>query len=184
MAWVKPLVKPRAEGKFIFSLQSFKIFRIIILGWSHELTINNLMLDLGNILHRVDSLYTCTQKNSKHLRSHSRATMALDHSRLGLENKFWENKSGRICLCLTSLRYKFLSANLGVCKPTFYTFYTTDLRWNSTIYHTDLGQNAVFHNFSRQIALGNIQDDPNRGRLAKPFKKCPKSPMRPASSHF
>ena len=96
MAWVKPLVKPRAEGKFIFSLQSFKIFHIIILRWSHELTINNLMLDWGNILHRVDSLYTCTQKNSKHLRSHSRATMALDHSRLGLENKFLENKSGRI----------------------------------------------------------------------------------------
>ena len=96
MAWVKPLVKPWAGGKFIFSLQSFKFFHIIILGWSHDLTINNLMLDWGNILHRVDSLYTCTQKNSKHLRSHSRATMALDHSRLGLENKFLENKSGRI----------------------------------------------------------------------------------------
>ena len=35
-------------------------------------------------------------KNSNHLRSHSRAIMALDHSRLGLENKFLENKSGRI----------------------------------------------------------------------------------------
>ena len=45
-----------------------------------------------------------------------------------------------------------------MCKPTFYTFYTSHLRWNSTIYHEDLGQNAVFHNFSRQIAL-NIQDD-------------------------
>ena len=37
-------------------------------------------------------------KNSNHLRSHSRAIMALDHSRLGLENKFLENKSGRIFL--------------------------------------------------------------------------------------
>ena len=35
-------------------------------------------------------------KNSKHVRSHSRAIMALDHSRLGLKNKFLENKSGRI----------------------------------------------------------------------------------------
>ena len=35
-------------------------------------------------------------KNSNHLRSHLRAIMALDHSRLGLENKFLENKSGRI----------------------------------------------------------------------------------------
>ena len=36
-----------------------------------------------------------TQKNSNH-RSHLRAMMALDHSRLGLENEFSENKSGRI----------------------------------------------------------------------------------------
>ena len=40
--------------------------------------------------------------------------MALDHSRLGLENKFWENKSGRIFLRLTGLLYKFLPANLGI----------------------------------------------------------------------
>ena len=40
-------------------------------------------------------------KNSNHLQYHiqepvcSRTMMALDHSRLGLENKFLENKSGR-----------------------------------------------------------------------------------------
>ena len=79
--------------------------------------------------------------------------MALDHSRLGLENKFLENKSGRIFLRSTGLLYKFLPTNLGVCKPTFNTFYTSHLRWNSTIYHTDIGQNVVFHNFSRLIAL-------------------------------
>ena len=51
-----------------------------------------------NILHRVDSLNICTPKNSKHLRLHWRAIMALDHSRLGLENQFLENKSGRFFL--------------------------------------------------------------------------------------
>ena len=35
-------------------------------------------------------------KNSNPLRSHLRAMMALDHGRLGLENKFLENKSSRI----------------------------------------------------------------------------------------
>ena len=47
------------------------------------------------ILHGIDSrIYT--PKNSNYLRSHFRAIMALDHSRLGLENEFLENKSGRI----------------------------------------------------------------------------------------
>ena len=85
--------------------------------------------------------------------------MALDHSRLGLENKFLENKSGRI-FCVRqvyNLLYKILPTSLGTCKPTFYTFYTSHLRWNSTMRccfnRTDLGQNAVFHNFSIQIAL-------------------------------
>ena len=76
-----------------------------------------------------------------------------DHSRLGLDNKFLENKSRQIFLHSTGLLYKFLPTNLGVFKPIFYNFYTWHLWWNSIIYHTDLGQNAVFHNFSRQIAL-------------------------------
>ena len=67
-------------------------------------------------------------KNSKHLTSHSRAIMALDHRRLGLENKLLENKSGRIFLLSTGLLYKFLPTNLRVCKPAFYTFYTSHLR--------------------------------------------------------
>ena len=50
----------------------------------------------------------------------------------------------------TSLLYKILPTSLGTCKPTFYTFYTSHLRWNSTMrrcfYHPVLGQNAVFCN--------------------------------------
>ena len=49
--------------------------------------------------------------------------MALDHSRLGPENK-----SGRIFLRSTGLRYKILLTNLGACEPAFRTFYTSHLR--------------------------------------------------------
>ena len=105
---------------------------------------------MKKILHRVDNLICTPPKNSNHLRSHLRALMALDHSRLGLENK-----SGLIFLRSTSLLNKILPTNLGASKPTFYTFYTSHLRWNSTMrccfYHADLRQNAVLHNFSRLI---------------------------------
>ena len=52
--------------------------------------------------------------------------MAFDHRRLLRRG----NKSGRFFLRSTSLLYKFLSTNLGACKPTFYTSYTSHLRWN------------------------------------------------------
>ena len=108
---------------------------------------------VNQILHRVNSLICTHTKNCNHLRSHWRDIMALDYSRLGLENKFLENKSGRI-FCV---RQVYLPTNLGACKPTFYAFYTSHLRWNSTLrrcfYHTDLEQNAVFHNFAKQILL-------------------------------
>ena len=49
-------------------------------------------------------------------------------------------------------------------------------------YHTDLGQNAVFHNFAIQSALTQYSavfrtiDRSTRGVLAKQLKKFPKSP--------
>lgn len=46
--------------------------------------------------------------------------MALDHSRLGLENEFLENKSGRIFAF-----DKILPTTLAACKPTIHTFYTS-----------------------------------------------------------
>ena len=50
-------------------------------------------------------------------------------------------------------------------------------------YHTDLGHNAVFHNFALQIALIQYLGQSKqvwalRGLLAKPLKKFPKSPIR------
>ena len=116
-------------------------------------------------------------KTSNHLRSHLRAIMALDHRGLIGPRK--------------TIRPNFLPANLGACKPAFYTIYASILRWNSIMrpcfYHSDLGQNAVFHNFAIQIALIQYSGRSNRstrGLLANPLKKCPISPIRPAGPHF
>ena len=50
-------------------------------------------------------------------------------------------------------------------------------------YHTDLGQNAVFHNFAIQIALIQYSGR-SKHALAKPLKKIAKSLIRRAGSHF
>ena len=125
-------------------------------------------------------------KTGNHLRSHSRAIMDLVNGSLIRPGK----KIRPNFLRSTSLLYKILPTNLGGCKPTFYTIYTSHLRWNSTMrhcfYRTHPWQNAVFHNFSIQIALiQSIQDDRSTRRLStKPVKNIPKSPIRPAVLTF
>ena len=125
---------------------------------------------MNQILHRVDSLI-CTPKNwqSSHF---LRTIMALDHRRLIRPGKKFRPNFLRS----TSLLYKILPTNLGACKPTLYTIYTSHLRWNSTmrhcLYHTDLGQqNAVFDNFAIQIAIIQYSGRSKHSwALAKPLK--------------
>ena len=121
-------------------------------------------------------------KTGNHLLSHLRAVMAIDHRRsIRLRKKtrptFWRS---------TSLLCKILPTNLGACKPTFHTIYTSHLRWNSTMrhcfYHTDLGQITILQ---YKLYSFNIQvDRSTRGLLPKPLKKFLKSPIRLAGSHF
>ena len=109
---------------------------------------------LNQILHQVYSLICTTKKqqpSSITFKSHN--GQALYHRTLIRPRK----KIRPNFLRSTSLLYKILPTNLGACKPTFYIIYTSHLRWNSTMrhcfYHTDLWQNAVFHNFAIQITL-------------------------------
>ena len=107
------------------------------------------------------------------------AMMALDHSRLRLENKFLENKSGRIFLRSTSLLFRILPTSLETCKPTVYTFYTSHLNWNSTIrrcfYHQTSDRMQYFTILQYTLHSFNIQDDRStRGLLEKPLKKISK----------
>ena len=70
-------------------------------------------------------------KNSNHLRSHLRAIMALDHSRLGLENEFLENKSGRIFF----VRQVYLTKScqqLWACVNRHFTLFIHHI-WGETV---------------------------------------------------
>ena len=141
---------------------------------------------MNQILHRVDGVI-CTPKNWQSSSiTFLRAIMALDHRRLIRPGKKFRPNF----LHSTSLLYKILPTNLGACKPTFYIIYTSHLRWNSTMrhcfYHTDLGQqNAVFDSFAIQIAIIQYSGRSKQAwALAKPLKKFPKSPIRPAGSDF
>ena len=108
--------------------------------------------------------------------------MAIDHSRLSLENQFLKNKSGRM-FCVRQVYFT------KSCQQFFYMFYTSYLRWNSTmrccIYHTNLGKNAKSHNYSRQIALIQYSGRSIVGFFRDRSKKFLKSPsIRPAGCHF
>ena len=133
-----------------------------------------------NILHRVDSLI-CTPQNSNHLRSHSRAIIALDHSRLGLENK-----SGRI-ICDRQVLYKILPTNLGECiNQPFILFITSEVKQNyEALYLTYKPLTGCsISQFFKTNCTHSMFRTINRGLFAKPFKKIPKSPIRLAGSHF
>ena len=108
--------------------------------------------------------------NSNHLWSHWRTTMALHHSRLGLEKK-----SGRIFLRLRSLFYKTLPSNLGVCKPTFIPFrhhiWGETILWGAVFIIQTSDRMQYFTIFQYQLHSFNIQDDRSMcGLLAKPSK--------------
>ena len=105
------------------------------------------------------------QENSNHLRLHLRAIMALDHSRLGLENKFFENKSGRIfCVRQVYLIKSCQQIWWRVASLFHFLYITSEVKEYTRrrcFYHTGLGQKALFPNFARQIALDaafSIQD--------------------------
>ena len=110
-------------------------------------------------------------KNSHYLRSHFRAIMALDHGRLGLENEFLENKSGRI-FCVRQVYLTKSCQQLWERVNQHFMLFIYHI-WNSNIrrcfYHIDLRQNAVFHNFSRQLHSFNIQ---NHTKHAWAFSKA------------
>ena len=123
-------------------------------------------------------------KNSNHLRSHLRAIMALDHSRLGLENK-----SGRI-FCVRQVYFtKSCQQVWGRVNQPFILFihhiWGETVPWGAVFIIQTSDRMQYFTILQYKLHSFNIQDDRSMRVLsAKPLKKFPKSPIRPAGSHF
>ena len=147
-----------------------------------------MILEWKKVLHRIDIRIYIHPKNSNHLRSYLRAIMALDHSRLGLENEFLENKLGRI-FCVPQVYLTKSCQQLWVRVNQQFILFIHHI-WGETVIW-----GAVFiiqtskcsiSQFFRTNCTHSIFRTVwrTRGLLAKPFKKLPKSPIQPAGSHF
>ena len=76
----------------------------------------------------------------------------------------------------TSVLCKILPANLGACKPTFYTIYTEVKQYYKVLflsYRPRTGR-SIFTILQYKLHSFSIQDDGStRGLLAKPLKDFP-----------
>ena len=109
--------------------------------------------------------------------------MALDHRRLITPGKkFRPNFLGS-----TSLSYKILPTNLGVCKPTFYIIYiTSEVRQYYEALFLSYRPRATECSIS-QYCDTNCYSGRSKHAWAfsrKPLKKFSKSSIRPAGSDF
>ena len=129
-------------------------------------------------------------KNSNNLRSHLRAIMALDHRRLIRPGK---KKSGQI-FCLWQVYFTRSCQQIWVRVNEPFIPFVHHI-WGETV-PWDTASSFIIQTSERmqyftilqyRLYSFNIQDDRStRGLLARPAfkKKFPKSPIRPAGSHF
>ena len=102
-------------------------------------------------------------KNSNHLRSHLRAVLALDHSRLGLGNTFLENKSGRI-FCIRQVYFTKSCQQIWVrANQPFILFihhiWGETVLWGAVFIIQTSDRMQYFTIFQDKLHSVNIQDD-------------------------
>ena len=114
-------------------------------------------------------------KNRNNLRSYIRDIMALDHSRLGQENKFLENKSGRI-FCVRQVYFtKSCQQIWGRVNQPFILFihhiWGETVLWGAVFIIQTSDRMQYFRILQYKFHSFNIQDDGStRGLLAKSLK--------------
>ena len=117
-------------------------------------------------------------KTGNHLKSHLVAIMALDYR---MDNRLIRRGKKKIrptFLRSISLLCKIFPKNLGACKTTVYTIYTSHLRWNSSMTH------CFYHTGRPRTESSISQYKLHSFNIHKLLKKFPKSPIRPSGSHF
>ena len=113
--------------------------------------------------------------NGNHLRSHLRAIMSLDHSWLGLENEFLENKSGRI-FCVRQVYLTKSCQQLWVrvnqhCILFIHHIWGETVIWGTVFIIQTSDKMQYFTIFQAKLHLFNIQ---NRMKHAWAFSKTVK----------
>ena len=121
-------------------------------------------------------------KTGNHLPSHLKAIMALDHRRLLRSEK----KTGRpFCVRQVSLVYKIWVRVKQPFIPFIHHIWGETVLWGTVLIIQTSDRMQYFTILQYKLHSFNIQDDRSmRGLLAKPLEKFPKSPIRPAGSHF
>ena len=115
--------------------------------------------------------------------------MALDHSRLDLENEFLENKSGLI-FCVRQVYLTKSCEQIWVRVNQHFILFIHHIWgetviWGAVFILQTLDKMQYFTIFQEKLHSFIIQNHRStRGLLAKLFKKFPKSPIRPAGFHF
>ena len=120
------------------------------------------------------------QKTGNHLRSHLRAIMVVDHRRLIRPGKkIRPNFFASDKFTLQNL------ANKTGCVPFIHHICGKTVLWGTGFIIQTSDKMQYFTILQYKLHSLNIQDDQStRGLLVKPLKKFPKSPIRPAGSHF
>ena len=118
------------------------------------------------------ALYVHPKKN--HLRSQLRVIMALDHSRLGLENKSGLNFSVRQVYFTKSWQHVWGRVNQPFILFIHHIWGET-VPWGGFLSYRPRYSMQYFTILQYKLHLFNIQDDRRtRGLLAKPLKKISK----------
>ena len=120
-------------------------------------------------------------KNTNHLRSHSRAIMALDHNRLCLENKLLENKSGR-SFCFRRVYFTKSCQQIWGCVNQPFILFIRHI-WDETVLFIiqTYDRMQYFTIFQDNLPSVNMQDDQSRA-LSETVQNISK--IRPAVSHL